>query len=226
VKTCLLAALAIASLGEAAKLITAHGKCDWNKVMPVDHGPWCHACLLHQPYVAVFVIKLCTCTSLSGSLPSPSGCQEGKDCETGLTCYKGTCEDRDPPVITLDFGNGIKSAPALTMMPKVELKFPGSKKSVDCNDIVEECDDYAHPNCQAARAGAKEAVYWRKYCRKSCGLCALEVKAEKSFEKAVANFDEVHEKNLGHLRKPAGAASATPSNDDDKSDDKSSGSGP
>lgn len=29
---------------------------------------------------------------------------------------------------------------------------------------------------------------------------ALEVKAEKSFEKAVANFDEVHEKNLGHVR--------------------------
>lgn len=56
--------------------------------------------------------------------------KEGKDCEEGLTCYKGTCEDRDPPVITLDFGNGVKSAPALGMMPKVELKFPGTKKSV------------------------------------------------------------------------------------------------
>ena len=73
VKTCLLAALAIASLGEAAKLITAHGKCDWNKVMP--RRSWALVtCLL-----VASAIRRCLCDQtlhlhlplwLSRSLPS------------------------------------------------------------------------------------------------------------------------------------------------------------
>ncbi len=38
------------------------------------------------------------------------------------------------------------------------------------------------------------------FFRRPAAFAALEVKAEKQFEKAVSHFDEVHEKNLGHVR--------------------------
>ena len=76
------------------------------------------------------------------------------DCEEGLECWKGFCKDREPPKITLFFGNnavGSKNSPANvqpigghphykrhSQAPDVELKFPGGKK-VSCDDLIDNC---------------------------------------------------------------------------------------
>ena len=107
---------------------------------------------------------------------------DSEDCDDGLTCWKGACKDRDPPKIHLSFG-GMAAPKPFVLPPKLELKFPGpGGKTVDCADVVAECEGPLHPHCLAAKAGSAEGRYWAKNCRKSCGLCALEESVEKKFD--------------------------------------------
>ena len=107
---------------------------------------------------------------------------DSEDCDDGLTCWHNMCKDRDPPTIHLSFG-GMAAPKPFVLPPKVELKFPGPRgATLDCADIVDECEGPAHPHCQAAQAGSAEGRYWAQNCRKSCGLCALEEAVEKKFD--------------------------------------------
>lgn len=109
---------------------------------------------------------------------------DSEDCDDGLTCWKGVCKDRDPPMIHLTFPKGMSAPKPFQLPPKVELKFPGTSKTVDCNDVVEECEGPSHPACVAAKAGKND--FWAQNCRKSCGLCAIEEQVEKQYD----NWDQ------------------------------------
>ena len=109
---------------------------------------------------------------------------DSEDCDDGLTCWKGVCKDRDPPMIHLTFPKGMAAPKPFQLPPKVELKFPGTNKAVDCNDVVEECEGPSHPACVAAKAGKND--FWAQNCRKSCGLCAIEEQVEKQYD----NWDQ------------------------------------